>query len=127
MKRELHFATKLNSRDIQRNLHVQSLLQAQEEGVPRMRPLRVEFMYTVSRGQGIITCNRDWWEGVWGVWREVICHRKVQQSFLNQSLDPLDGFWAPYSQFNLNIFKTVHAITAKRSNSTSSRVSLVKE
>ena len=92
MKRELHFATKLNSRDIQRKLHVQSLLQAQEEGVPRMRPLRVEFMYTVSRGQGIITCNRDWWEGVWGVWREVICHRKVQQSFLNQSLDPLDGF-----------------------------------
>ena len=37
------------------------------------------------RGQGFITCNRDWWEGVWG---EVICHKKVQQSILNQSLDP---------------------------------------
>ena len=31
----------------------------------------------------IITCNYDWWEGVWG---EVICHKKFQQSFLNQSL-----------------------------------------
>ena len=41
--------------------------QAQEEDVPRVHPLRVEFKYTV-RGQGIITCNRDWWEGVWGVW-----------------------------------------------------------
>ena len=59
--------------------------QAQVEDVPRVHPLRVEFKYTVSRGQGIITCNRDWWEGVWG---EVICHKKVQRSFLNQSLDP---------------------------------------
>ena len=32
-----------------------------------MHPLWVEFKYTV-RGKGIITCNRDWWEGVWGVW-----------------------------------------------------------
>ena len=27
--------------------------------------LRVQFKYTV-RGQGIITYNRNWWEGVWG-------------------------------------------------------------
>ena len=34
MKRELYFATKLNSKDIQRNLHVIFLCcQAQEEGV----------------------------------------------------------------------------------------------
>ena len=33
----------------------------------------------------IITCNFDWWKGVWGA---VICHKKIQQSFLNQSLDP---------------------------------------
>ena len=32
-----------------------------------MHPLWVEFKYTV-KGKGIITCNRDWWEGVWGVW-----------------------------------------------------------
>ena len=32
MKRELHFATKLNSRDIQRNLYVQSLLQSTRDG-----------------------------------------------------------------------------------------------
>ena len=32
MKRELHFATKLNSRDIQRNLYVQSLLPSTREG-----------------------------------------------------------------------------------------------
>ena len=45
--------------------------QAQEKDVPRVRSLRVEFKYTVSRGQGIITCNRDWWEKVWGVWGPV--------------------------------------------------------
>ena len=36
-------------------------------------------------GQGIITYNRDWWEGAGG---EVICFKRVQQSFLNQRLDP---------------------------------------
>ena len=30
----------------------------------RMHSLRVEFNYTVG-GQGIVTCNRDWWEGEW--------------------------------------------------------------
>ena len=30
-----------------------------------MYPLQVEFKYTV-KGQGIITCNRDWWEEVRG-------------------------------------------------------------
>ena len=42
-----------------------STIMAQEEDIPRVHPLRVEFKYTV-RGQGIITCNRDWWERVWG-------------------------------------------------------------
>ena len=42
--------------------------QAQEKDAPRVRPSRVEFKYTVSRGQGIITCNRDWWDKVGGVW-----------------------------------------------------------
>ena len=102
MKQELHFATKLNSSDIQKcncfsvppmicspllaKLYFPrhwrpvfknwekrgrlcflswSTIMAQEEDVPRVHPLRVEFKYTV-RGQGIITCNRDWWEGVWG-------------------------------------------------------------
>ena len=41
-----------------------------------MHPLGVEFKYTV-RGQGIITCNRGWWEGVRGGCRgEVICPQK---------------------------------------------------
>ena len=45
--------------------------QAQEKDVPRVRPSRIEFKYTVSRGQGIITCNRDWWDKVGGVWGPV--------------------------------------------------------
>ena len=56
--------------------------------------LRVEFKYTV-KGQGIITCNREWWEvrggggGAggsvgWGFGGEVA----TRQSFLNRSLDP---------------------------------------
>ena len=58
-KSALHFATKLNSKA------ASFMIQ--------------EFKYTI-RGQGIITCNCDWWERVW--------ESKVQQSFLNQSLDP---------------------------------------
>ena len=49
-----------------------------------MHPFKSRIQVHV-RGQGFITCNRDWWEGVWG---EVICHKKVQQSILNQSLGP---------------------------------------
>ena len=97
MKCTLHFATKLNSRDIKKqntiafgllwlvtnqvislmngcqNLHsytyimtltLMKSVQSQEEDVPRVHPLRVEFKYT-ARGQGI-TCNCDSWEGVWG-------------------------------------------------------------
>ena len=64
------------------------LLEAQEEDVLRVHPLRVECKYTV-RGQGIITFMQPrlvaGGEGVVG--EEVICHKKVQ-SFLNQSLDP---------------------------------------
>ena len=46
--------------------------QAQEEYVPRVHPLRVEFKYAI-KGQGIIPwsliimCNRDWWERMWDV------------------------------------------------------------
>ena len=43
--------------------------------------------YTV-RGQGIITCNRDRWHGVCGVWGRSNLPQNVQQSFLNQSSDP---------------------------------------
>ena len=47
---------------------VQSLLPSTRRGCSNwVHPLRVEFKYTV-RGQGIITCNRDRWQGVWGVW-----------------------------------------------------------
>ena len=59
-------------------------LRAQGENVPRVHPFTSRIQVHV-RGQGFITCNRDWWEGVWG---EVLCHKKVQQSFLNQTLDP---------------------------------------
>ena len=46
--------------------------QVQEEYVPRVHPLRVEFKYAI-KGQGIIPwpliimCNRDWWERMWDV------------------------------------------------------------
>ena len=91
MKRALHFATKLNSGDIQKcncfwvssydlfasarkaAFHAPTVTgvhrltgnlynlcyQAQEEHVPRVHPLPVEFTYTV-RDQGIITYNCDW-------------------------------------------------------------------
>ena len=94
LKCTLHFATKLNSRDIKKqntiafgllwlvtnqvislmngcqNLHsytyimtltLMKSVQSQEEDVPRVHPLWVEFKYT-ARGQGI-TCNCDFWEG----------------------------------------------------------------
>ena len=44
-KSALHFATKLNSKAASFTIQ--------------------EFKYTI-RGQGIITCNCDWWERVWG-------------------------------------------------------------
>ena len=60
MKRALHFATKLNSRDIEKcNC----------------------FIWAPSYD----LCNYDWWRECGG---EVTCHKKVQQSFQNQSLDP---------------------------------------
>ena len=66
-----------------------STITAQEENVPRVHPFTSRIQVHV-RGQGFITCNRDWWEGVWG---EVICLKKVQQSILNQSPPP------PYQKF----------------------------
>ena len=38
-------------------------------------------------GQGIITCNHEWWEGVCGGGGNVIATKKVRQPFLNQSWD----------------------------------------
>ena len=38
---------------------------AQGENVPRVHPFTSRIQVHV-RGQGFITCNRDWWEGVWG-------------------------------------------------------------
>ena len=66
MKRALHFVTKLNSKDASFTSRIE----------------------VQGKGQGIITCNHVWWEGVWGSEGEAISHKKVQQSFLNQSLDP---------------------------------------
>ena len=42
-----------------------STIMAQEEDVPGVRPLQVEFKYSI-RGQEIMMCNCDWWKGVWG-------------------------------------------------------------
>jgi len=44
-------------------------------------------MFQGPRTELKITWNRDLWEGLWGCGREVICHKEVQQSFLNQSLE----------------------------------------
>ena len=42
-----------------------STIMAQEEDVPGVHPLWVEFKYSI-RGQEIIMCNRNWWKEVWG-------------------------------------------------------------
>ena len=46
MKRKLHFVTKLNSKDASFTSRIE----------------------VQGKGQGIITCNHVWWEGVWGEW-----------------------------------------------------------
>ena len=76
-----------------------STIMVQEENVPRVHVFTSRIQVDV-RGQGFITCNRDWWEGVWG---EVICHKTVQQSFLNQSLDPppIKNSWIPPVEWEL--------------------------
>ena len=77
MKRALHFATKLNSRDIQKCncFWVPSydlFASARKAVLPSPAAPGVHRL-------------RKRWLSLW----EVICHKKVQQSFLNQSLDPL--------------------------------------
>ena len=39
----------------------------------------------MAGGQGIITCNRDWWEGMWG---EVIYHKKFNSPFRTKVWTP---------------------------------------
>ena len=39
----------------------------------------------MAGGQGIITCNRDWWEGMWGA---VICHKKFNSPFRTKVCPP---------------------------------------
>ena len=57
------------------------LLEAQEEDVLRVHPLRVECKYTVM-GQGIITCMQPRLvAGGEGVGEEVICHKKKFSPF----------------------------------------------
>ena len=77
MKRALHFATKLNSRDIQKCncfwVPSYDLFASARKAV---------FPSPAATG---VHRLRNWWLSLW----EVICHKKVQQSFLNQSLDPL--------------------------------------
>ena len=92
MKRAFHFSAKLNSRDIQKcncswvtshlylfangdrraQIEIRNLYhfcyQAQEEDVPRVHPVPVEFTYTV-RGKGIITYNCNWSVVGGGGWR----------------------------------------------------------
>ena len=63
------------------------LLEAQEEDVLRVHPLRVECKYTVRAKDATATGGRGCGGGGGGEGEEVICHKKVQSS-LNQSLDP---------------------------------------
>ena len=76
MKRALHFATKLNSRDNQK---------CNCFWVPPMICLPLLATQFMAGGQGIITCNRDWWEGMWG---EVICHKKFNSPFRTKVCPP---------------------------------------
>ena len=75
MKHALHFAVKLNSRDIQKYdcfgipSYVGSMICSRS--VPAPTAIGVHRL-------------RNMWSSLW----EEICHTKVQQSFLNQSLDP---------------------------------------
>ena len=85
MKRVLHFATKLNSRDIKKcdclwvpSVICSSLLAKQY--FPRLRQLAFTDWETRSR----LCLLSDWWQEVWG---KSNLPQKVQQSFLNQNLD----------------------------------------
>ena len=78
MKRALQFATKLNSKDIKKCncfwVPSYGLLASARKAV-----------FPTSTATGVHRL-RNTWSSLW----EVICHKKVQQPFLNQSLDPLN-------------------------------------
>ena len=76
MKRALHFATTVNSGDV-KNVIV--------FGYPPIicLALLAKQYFPRQRG-GIHRLDKNTWPSLW----EVICHIKVQQSFLNQSLSP---------------------------------------
>ena len=76
MKCALHFATILNSMDIQKSNFV--------FGYPFMirSPLLAKQYFQCQRRP------RFTYHKKWSYLLEVICHKKVQQSFLNQSLSP---------------------------------------
>ena len=71
-----------------------STFMVQEKDIPRVHPLRVEFMYTL-RAQGIITCNRDWWELVLG-------RSNLPQKFLTVLSEPKFGPPPPRPAHNKN-------------------------
>ena len=77
MKHALHFATKLNSRDIKKCdcfwVPSYDLFASARKAV-----------FPAPTATGSVHRLRNTWSSLW----EVICHTKVQQSFLNQSLDP---------------------------------------
>ena len=93
MRRVSYFATKLNSRDVQKFdcLWVPPVISSPllaKQYFPRLRQLAFTDWETRSR----LCLLSDWWwgggGGGWVGWK-VICHKKVQQSFLNQNLDLL--------------------------------------
>ena len=83
MKRALHFATKLNSRDTQ-NCNCFSVPSHDLFASAR----KAVFPSPTATGPHRL-------RNTWSVLREVICHKKVQQSLLNQSLvhPPIKNSW----------------------------------
>ena len=77
MKRALHFATTVNSGDIKK---------CNCFWVPfyYLFGSACKAVFPAPTGTGIHRLDKNTWPSLW----EVICHIKVQQSFLNQSLSP---------------------------------------
>ena len=65
-----------------------------------MPPLRVEFKYMVG-GQGIITSNRDWWEGVWSVWGRDNSPQKSSKVLSEPKFGP------PYQKFWIRLWEII--------------------
>ena len=76
-KSALHFATKLNSRDIQKCnlLFLGTLLWYLASAHKAVFPAPTATSFDILGNM---------WSSLW----EVICHKQVQRSFLNQSMDP---------------------------------------